>query len=243
MFDDKNYWIERHKKDKENISSVGSRKYSDKANYYIYKILKERYKIVLDMLELPNEKNALDAGSGIGIFSEFLHEYGFNVTAVDISQIGLDRISNSGIKKICSTISNIDVEDKSFDLVHSFDVLYHILDDTEWERSLINICRLSKKYIVLHERFFKTGQIISSAHLKARTYTQTTKIINDNGFYEVLSVPTHMIALRLITFRISQYFPKLFYEIDKLLLDRLEKHKIRKFGSHFIKVFERKDIP
>jgi len=240
MLDDKQYWIERHKADKDKIASVGSRKYSETANYYIYKILMERYKLVLDMLKLPAEKTALDAGCGIGLFSDFLHENGFKVTAADISQTGLDRIKTSGIAKICSPISEIKGDDKSYDVVHSFDVLYHILDDKEWKMSLDNICRLSGKYVILHERFFKTKPIISSAHLNARTLSQTAKVMNENGFYEIISFPTHMIALRMLTFRISQYFPETFYKIDRYLLNRLENKKIRKFGSHFIKVFEKK---
>ena len=240
MIDDKDYWLKRHKKEKDQISSVGLIKNSDKANYYIYRILKERYELTLDLLELGENKAALDAGCGIGIFSEFLSNYGLKVTAADISQDGLDKIESEDISKICSSIADIKVEGTKFDIVHSFDVLYHILDDQEWERSLKNMCDLSKKYIILHERFFKTKPIITSAHLNARTHSETLKVLNENGFFEILSIPTHMIALRLVTFKISKYFPKLFYKIDSFLLELLEKHKIRKYGSHFIKVFEKK---
>jgi SAM-dependent methyltransferase len=238
--DDKKYWIDRHKKESGRIASVGSISYSEKANYFIYKILTERYKMALGMLDIPKDRSALDAGCGIGIFSEFLASEGFKVTAADISQDALDRIKNDNIQKICSPVSEIDTGERRFDLVHSFDVLYHILDDKEWERSLENICRLSKRYVALHERFFKTPPVISSAHLKARTIYETAEILNRNGFYEVLSVPTHMIALRLLTFKISKYFPETFYKTDRFLLSALEKRKIRKYGSHFIKIFEKK---
>jgi SAM-dependent methyltransferase len=238
--DDKKYWIDRHKKQNESTSAVGSISYSEKANYYIYKILSERYGIALNMLDFPENKTALDAGCGIGIFSEFLNEYGFKVTAADISREALDRIKNDQIEKICSPIAEIDTQLKRFDLVHSFDVLYHILDDGEWERSLNNMCRLSKKYIALHERFFKTPPVISSSHLNARTLSQTSEILNSNGFFEILSIPTHFIALRLLTFKVSRYMPDLFYKADRYILGELEKRKIRKYGSHFIKVFEKK---
>lgn len=238
--DDRQYWIDRHKRESGKIASVGSISYSDRANYFIYKILKERYELTLNMLDLGEEKTALDAGCGTGIFSEFLESLSFKVTAADISQHALDNIKNDKIEKICAPISEIDTGEKKYDLVHSFDVLYHILNDGEWERSVDNICRLSKKYVALHERFFKTPPVITSAHLKARTVSQTTEIMNKNGFYEILSIPTHMIALRLITFKISKYFPGFFYKTDRFLLARMEKNGIRKFGSHFIKVFEKK---
>jgi len=238
MIDDKAYWIERHKKERNNYSAVGQKNYSNRSNYYIYKILKEQYVHVLNQIEFPDNKTALDAGAGIGIFSNLLYNYGFKVTSTDISKEALDKIDNKKTRKYCTSISNLDFTNE-FDLVHCFDVLYHILNDDEWESSLINLCRASKSYLALHERFFKKKPIITSPHLNVRTYGQILSIINKNNLHEFISIPTHFLSLRILTYRISKFFPKLFYIIDKKSLNLLYKHNLNHYGSHFIKIFYR----
>ncbi len=239
MINDIEYWKNRHKIFQKKLDSVGSKSYSDKANFFIYEMLKKRCSLVFEKLNFQKNVSLLDAGSGIGFFSEYFAEKGFDVTAGDVSSNALEKIKNPNIKKVCGEIMDLNFPEKSFEVVVSFDVLYHILNDEIWEKSISRMCDLSKKNIVLHERFLHRVPIISSKHVKMRTYNRTLSVLQKNGFEEVLSVPTHFFALRMFSYRISAFFPKFFYFLDDYTLRFIDKHNL-KAGSHFIKVFKRK---
>lgn len=240
MINDIEYWKKRHKSLQGKIAAVGQRSFSDKANLYAYKIVKEQYRKVLKRIDAKSGTKVLDAGAGIGMYLELLLEHGFEVTACDVSQIALSAIKIKKIIKICSAIDNIDLPNGSFDIVHSFDVLFHILDDKKWEESVKKMCSLSNRYVILHERFPRYKQLISSKHLNMRTYKQTSSLLNENSFYEVLSIPTHFWASLLPIYRITNFFPSFFYKLDRLTIDFIDKLSFKNFGSSYIKVFERR---
>lgn len=240
---DHEYWESRHIKEGRSLRSVGQRSYSEKANYYIYKILTKQYSLLLKKIIKPNMK-FLDAGSGIGYFTAFLLSKGVAVDACDISSeaLAILKQDNPEARVICSSLSELD-ERKKYDAVHCFDVLYHIIDDKEWEASLKKFSLISKKYIILHQRFTNRKPVIISSHIKYRSYREITGRLESLGFREYLSIPTHFMSQRLLTYRVSKYFPKAFYKLDKLFLNLAYKSKSNlinnMIGSHHIKVFKK----
>lgn len=238
-FDDHSFWKERHKKEVGKVAAVAFPTYSETANEYIYKILIEQYKSLLQQLDLPKDCEVLDAGSGIGIFAEFLHSMGFRVTAVDISDTALSQIKTPAISRIVSPLNKLPFKERSFEAVHSFDVLYHIVDNAEWEESLTTLCNVSRKYLILHERFMRHKPLITVNYINMRPYQETRRILDSRGFREVMSTPTHAIALRLWSYEISKYFPKVFYHLDRAILGSIRDSAFQRLGSHHIKVFER----
>lgn len=238
-FDSNGYWRSRHLRFAGSLSSVGQKSISELANFYMYLSVKEQYRKVLDSLSLPKGTTFLDAGSGIGLFSQFLYERGFSVTAVDVSSEALDAIANECIKKISGRLEELDFGRQTFDAVHSFDVLYHITDDNAWKTAIGNLCRSARNYLILHQRFLAVKQLISSKHVRSRTYRDITGIIEKNGFKETMSIPTHIVSQRLLTYRVSALFPRQAYHLDRYLLNRMEESKLNALGSHHIKVFAR----
>ncbi|MDD5639011.1 MAG: class I SAM-dependent methyltransferase, partial [Candidatus Pacebacteria bacterium] len=207
-----------------------------------YKILKEQYNILLDEILEPNMK-FLDAGSGIGYFTKFLLSKGVLVDACDISPnaLAILRKNNPKVRTICSSLTNLNEKDK-YDAVHCFDVLYHVIDDKEWEACIKKFSLISNKYIILHQRFTNRKPMIISNHIKYRSYKEITALLESLGFKEYKSIPTHFMALRLFTYRISKHFPKAFYKLDRSFLNLARKSKsdlINNMGSHHIKVFKK----
>jgi SAM-dependent methyltransferase len=240
---DHNYWKERHKERGEKLSSVGHKAFSDKANFYVYKILAEQYEKVLNKLDLPVGKRFFDAGAGIGIFTEYLLNKGYQVDACDISADALKLLKEKNDKAniICCPLFCLS-NDKEYDVVHCFDVLYHILDDEEWNKTLETFSHISREYIILHERFLNIKPLFISKHIHFRSYKTTKDKLNDLGFIEILSVPTHVIALQILFYKFSGVFPELFYWIDKTTINIIEKVSFNfadKIGSHHIKIFKR----
>ena len=241
-FDAEQYWKNRHSdvRFRGALASVGCKSWPARANYFSYRIVLEQYGKILTKLALDQGARFLDAGAGIGIFSQFLCERGFDVTALDISAVALERISNPNIRKVVGTLTRLDFEAGSFEAVHCFDVLYHITDDEDWKAALSGLCKSSCRYLILHERFMNFRPLVRSRHVKQRSRRQTFETLAEQGFFEILSIPTHLVAMRLPTYRVSKLAPEFFYDVDRHLLNLIEETGFHFLGSHHIKVFERK---
>lgn len=238
LIDVAEYWENRHLK--QDLSSVGQKSYSDKANYYLYKIVKKQYEKVLKKLEFE-EKSAIDAGAGVGIFCEFLSKRQFNVTAVDISSNALKKLKLKfpQINTFQCKLSKLPFNNLQFEAVHCFDVLYHIVDDSEWFNSINELTRVSKKYLILHQNFQNRKPFYMSKHVGFISYDILKLRLEKLRFQEVMSIPTHVVSSRYLTYRITKFFPRLFYSLDMFLLQLISYLNLNNLGSHHIKVFKR----
>lgn len=91
-------------------------------------------KLVKDILKFKTSGSALELGAGEGRNSIFLAKNGFQTTAQDISQVGLDRIETAAIKsnlKIKTEIKDIRALDPSeqYDVLICTFVLHHLTRD------------------------------------------------------------------------------------------------------------------
>jgi len=239
-FDYKEYWMERHKQNICPLKKSGIRSLSQETNRYFYYLVKDQYSRLLSECSISLEnKSVLDAGAGTGEYISFFLIKKAKVTAIDISEDAVNHIKMEfpEVRVIVTSLEDIDRHFSScqFDIIHCFDVLYHIMDDEVWEKAIRNFAKISKKYIILHEKFADTKPIISSSHIKWRSKEKTTTELKRYGFNEVGSIPTTVIR-RLPTYRILDFFPSLYYSIDKALLDTNLANKI---GASFIKIFRR----
>jgi hypothetical protein len=160
------------------------------------------------------------------------------VTALDISRTAVDGI-DLPVAKVCSPIAEADFAPASFLYVHSFDVLYHIMSDSEWARSVAALARWSSRYVVLHERFLRFPQWTPSNIMRMRPRQHTRQILASAGFAEVASVPTYLVSKQLLTYRLSSRAPEAFYRTDRWAFRHLPTSVIDAISSHKIKVFER----
>jgi SAM-dependent methyltransferase len=238
--DDKKYWKNRHN-EVNSLEASGLQAVGLRANYYIYKILAEQYLRLLNTLDTKNIKSVLDCGYGDGYFLEF-YRHNFPKIALD----GID-ISSDAKKKInfmeksrlhVGDLSNFSLR-KKFDIVHSFDVLYHVLDDQDYFDSLNNMTKHSNKYIILHERFFDKTPIITSKHVKMRRRDITDQFLNTHGFHLVAEMPTHFIGMRIPTFKLNAIIPKTLYRIDSFIANNFSRSFQDRLCSHKVRVYEK----
>lgn len=239
MFDEKDYWRQRHDDHEGALKAVGIDTVTERANRLAYQLLSDQYSALLDRLDLPKGTTALDAGAGVGAFTRVLHARGFDVTALDISQTALDGI-DLPITKVCSPIATADLPEKGFEYVHSFDVLYHIMSDQEWAASVEALARWSSRYVVLHERFLRLPQWMPSKIMKMRPRHLTAGILERNGFRQVDEMPTYFMSKQLLTYRVAGKRPDPFYKLDSWALGQhADSAVVRALSSHRVKVFER----
>lgn len=239
-FDYKNYWEKRHAKDIGNIKTVGLQSFSEKANRASYLLIEQQYDKLLNKIDISlKNKNVLDAGAGIGMYIPFFIKQRANVTAIDVSNDAVNYIRLKFPKVNCLTVCLEDIDKyfkpNQFYFIHCFDVLYHIMDDTEWEKAIRNLALVSNKYIALHEQFSTKKPIICSKHIKWRGREKIINELAKNNFYEVASIPTTVVR-RLFTYKILNFFPNFYYKLDKFLL---EKQFSVKVGGSFIKIFKK----
>lgn len=148
------YWDERHHREGD-LRSGGHIGWDAAANEAFYV---QRTALLLraigDRVGGGDPLLALDAGCGKGHFSRALASCGLVVDGIDASPeaIAFCRTHGDGRYQV-STLA----DHRSpflYDVVYSIDVLFHILDDQDWEASLLNLAslvRLAGRLIVADE--------------------------------------------------------------------------------------------
>jgi cyclopropane fatty-acyl-phospholipid synthase-like methyltransferase len=238
LVDDKQYWKSRHARTK-NIKASGVKSVGVRSNEFIYKILADQYKKLLDELDLEKIKTVIDCGFGDGYFLKF---YKNNFPQLEV--YGVD-ISQDAKKKInFMDKGNLYVSDltkfkpkKRFDIVHSFDVMYHILHSDDYVKTLNNMASVSDKYIILHERFFSKAPLISSKHVRMRRAEFTNQVLNSQGFFLTKEIPTHFLAMRLFTYKFNKLIPHTMYKVDKFIAESIHPSAQEFLASHHIRMY------
>ena len=237
-FDDKNYWKARHV-GSANLKASGIKSIKVKSNEYVYKMLADQYLKLLHGMEISGVKSVIDCGFGDGYFLDFFEKNfpDLDVHGVDISPAAKDKVKFK--KKDNLYIGDLTKfqSDKKFDIVHCFDVLYHVLSDDDYEKSLTNIAKLSQKYVILHERFFDKAPAISAKHVRMRRSDYTNQILNSHGFYLIKEIPSHFFAMRFLTYRLNNLTPGLLYKVDKYIADKIHPSTQESFASHHIRIY------
>jgi len=86
----------------------------------------------------------LDAGCGNGVYSKYYADRGAEVTGIDFSEAAIKSIREQGIVGDygVGSIDSLPVDADSFDIVHCFSVLYHLVDDDNWADAISELNRV-----------------------------------------------------------------------------------------------------
>lgn len=137
------YWNARHERESD-LRSGGDMTYGEAANRMFYIL---RLSMLLDVTGHQSSGTAplsiLDAGCGKGWFSREFARFGHLVDAIDTSKAALAhcREQGGGPRYFQSSLSGWR-SPWLYDVVVAVDVVFHILDHDEWERSMRNLASL-----------------------------------------------------------------------------------------------------
>jgi 2-polyprenyl-3-methyl-5-hydroxy-6-metoxy-1,4-benzoquinol methylase len=137
------YWNTRHQREGD-LRSGGDMSFDEATNHMFYAL---RLGILLDAIGHQSNLTAplflLDAGCGKGWFSRELHRFGHRVDGIDASQSAIVycRAHGGGPRYFESRLAAWR-SPWLYDAVASIDVVFHILDDNEWEMSMRNLASL-----------------------------------------------------------------------------------------------------
>ncbi|MFY1691502.1 class I SAM-dependent methyltransferase [Plantactinospora sp. WMMB782] len=137
------YWDDRHRREGD-LRSGGDTSFDEPTNRMFYIL---RLSLLLDIVGHQSDPVAplflLDAGCGKGWFSRELARFGHQVDGIDASESALThcRRRGGGARYFRSTLSGWR-SPWPYDLVLAVDVLFHVLDDGQWEQSVRNLASL-----------------------------------------------------------------------------------------------------
>ncbi|MCV3387086.1 class I SAM-dependent methyltransferase [Campylobacter sp. IFREMER_LSEM_CL2256] len=183
------FWNHRH--GKLGLYSGGDKGISDHENFefYVY-----RLSVILKLISKYNigkrPLDVLDAGCGKGFFSNGLFSAGYFVTGID-SSINAINYCKERYPDIFFKQGNIDscFLYQAFDVIICIDVMFHIVEDSSWEKSIKNLAYHAKNNSIIiisdcvdavdNEKMI--GEKVK--YIKYRNKEKYSKILELFGFY------------------------------------------------------------
>ena len=167
------YWIGRQREYKGHWKSTGFQGGSQPLNQAFYACRLRALKRVLTRRGISLvDKRVLDVGCGLGDFARYYCSSGAQVFGIDISPDAVEHCNSQQIGTfVQGEASEVAAKfDQSFDLIHCFDVLYHLTDELEWQSTLAAFAQLSgPETLWLFTEFRVHGSINTGLHLLARS--------------------------------------------------------------------------
>ena len=240
QINDKAYWKKRHKTDKKKTAS-GLRGTGKHGSDYIYRMVQDQYQKALKQINIREQKEVFDAGYGNGYFLRFFkRNYNhLNLFGIDISKDARKSIDFLPKKNLyIGDLSKFKIN-RQFDIVHCFDVLYHIINDMDFNNALVNLTKISRNYVIIHDRFLNKIGIISSKHVRMRRSEVYNQILNSQKFYLHSEIPTHYFAMKFLTYKLNAIIPKPLYRIDKYISENLSQSTQERLASHWIRIYKK----
>jgi len=186
-FDAAKYW-ENRLNENYNLHGVGFIGHGPAYNDFMYRVRKKVFhKTISKTISISKEKSVLDIGSGTGFYIRCWEETGLkDIEGSDITQVAVEQLTKNFPTYSFQQLdigSNTFPHNKKYDIISAFDVLFHIVDDEAFERSVANISSLLKpggKFIVSDN--FIHGPETRTTHHVSRTIEKYTDVLKKNGF-------------------------------------------------------------
>jgi 2-polyprenyl-3-methyl-5-hydroxy-6-metoxy-1,4-benzoquinol methylase len=188
------YWDRRHRS-LDDLRSGGHIGYDAESNEILYAVrLGRLIEIIGDLTDAGAPMRVLDAGCGTGWFARALGRFGHRVDGIDISVHAVDQC-----RRLSGTTERYEVAPLHawrppylYDVSYSVDVLFHIMDDELWRRSLINLASLVRLggLLVLSEHDADEDRTWSS-YQRTRALFRYRTLLEPRGWRYERFVPNH----------------------------------------------------
>ncbi|MDL0118519.1 class I SAM-dependent methyltransferase [Halobacterium salinarum] len=207
-FNPREYWDQR-------IESVGGHRAIGRQNLpeTANELRKIRLRSTLD--EIYDEKeveihsaDVLDAGCGNGVYSKYYADRGADVIGIDFSEAAIKSIRERGITGDFSvgSIDSLPQGSNTFDIVHCFSVLYHLVDDGNWADAISELARVLRPGGVLLLRIDWINEERDVAeHVRFRSKSKYRNLLQKAGIEVVETYPIYdEPRLAIVSARIPQ---------------------------------------
>lgn len=186
------YWDQRHGAE-DDLRSGGNIGMSHAGNELIYALRVGRLIEITAYASSPTAPlRVLDAGCGKGHFTRALASFGHEVDGIDTSEQAIAHCLRLADERQCFAVSALAdwCPPRLYDVVVCVDVLFHILDDGEWEASVRNLGRLVRMggRLVLADHD-ADGDRVWAQHQKTRASSRYEALLADLGLDYLRFVP------------------------------------------------------
>jgi|ERR1043165_370924 SAM-dependent methyltransferase len=227
-YENDRYWTQRLEKDF-TLAGVGHAGVGLAFNRWAYRVRKAVLLRTLHAIKLEiRDRRILELGFGTGFYLELWRQLGAaHVSGFDITEIAVkgarERFPTSWTFDKADIAKPLPLKKGSFDLATAFDVLFHLVNDEEWNGALDNIAGALKPGG--HAIIFDKCQSMESAvgHVRRRTLQSYQSSLEARGF-QILSVkplfvlmnsPTDLSGAGKLAFKTSWSLTKLPYKAGK----------------------------
>lgn len=196
-FDPKEYWEKRLKQDY-SLQGVGFINLGKSYNNWLYKVRKIVFHKLIKSLKIDTKQcSVLDIGSGTGFYIDRWAETGAkSISGADITEVAVQNLST---KYPEHRFFNLDISDANslqtlpitnFDIISSFDVLFHIVDDDKFDQAISNINRILKKdgLFIFSDNFIHQPTV-RGVHQVSRSMDDIIKALQANNLQVIKTVP------------------------------------------------------
>ena len=175
---------------------VGDISLSRAYNSWLYAVRRRVFRRLLRQLQIePADTRVLDVGSGTGVYVREWQSWGARqVTGCDITEIAVDRLARSfpAVRFLRVDIGASDLDGlahESYEVISALDVLFHIVDDSSYNRAIANIASLLVPggWFIYSDNLVHREMRIS--HYVSREETDILGTLRLNGFQVRRRVP------------------------------------------------------
>jgi SAM-dependent methyltransferase len=191
----KQYWDKRFCRsfDLEGVGYLGlGRQY----NHWVYRVYRQVFYREVKKLQLSlTDVRILDVGSGTGFYINCWKEMGaFDIIGIDLSEVAVhkleSRFPDCRFYQLDIGESIEPIKDLQFDVISSLNVLFHIVDDSRYDRALYHIATLLKPggYFIWSDNFLH-GKTIRAQHQVSRSKQVIEESLEKYGLSILRRVP------------------------------------------------------
>jgi len=229
---------------------VGSLAYGREWNRWCYRIRRKQFRKLVGKLEIDlANARILDIGCGTGFYlREWIKSGAKHITGMDISDVAIYRLREElpSVELVHWNACELPgpLAGRHFDVVSAFDILFHIINDDDYEQLLRGINELLRTggYLIFSENFLRGATRHHENYWRSRSQNIIQEIVLRTGF-EVISLnplfvvmgapvdtqakwPAHIwnrVMKSVHTFHMGGLLGRLLYPLENVLLRQVRR--------------------
>lgn len=190
QFAPKNYWEDRLKQ-QAGLVGVGYARLGRNFNHWMYRVRRRIFLQEAAALYDWKAASVLDVGSGTGFYIDCWETLGAGqIAGVDLTKVAVEGLQSRFPKHAFHEL-NIGAVDAvkalpgNYDAISMMDVLYHIIDDADYEQAIRNLYGLLKPggfFIFCDFLLHDENPAQPQAHVRRRSLAHVERVLQSAGF-------------------------------------------------------------
>jgi 2-polyprenyl-3-methyl-5-hydroxy-6-metoxy-1,4-benzoquinol methylase len=205
--DPQSYWEARHLEHRDDLAGPGCITLDGVANQRDYDAKWDHLRGVLEREVERGATSILDAGCGTGLFTRHLAAVGFtSVAGADFSATAaIAAMRNApGSRVSVAPLAEISTTDR-YDVVMCIDVLFHVVDDDTWERSVRNLADLTLPggALIIQDSLSEADTAQIADHVRYRSLARYRDLVSGSSLdrHDIYHLPREAVRKDLLVFR------------------------------------------